>query len=202
MVYQSLLKTFGLLNSKNMIIELKCRFCEKVTGTHDLPAIVPVVNPITGVETYPNITEKNLGIVDVRCGECQETKGSFQDMEEVARIDLGLSNSEFAVLVERADGDVKTFTEIIVSEKPEKTLNRELRGGVEARKVEVVTELGLSEKEPDVAIRAVKRAMENAEASTLAELKTSVSAVLETVEEEYRAEVAEKAREAQAKKPE
>ena len=66
---------------------LTCRFCQKITGQY----------------TYPdNLTVADLGIADVRCGDCEKKYGSYKEMHDIFLRDVG-THDEFLTTIKKAD---------------------------------------------------------------------------------------------------
>ena len=68
----------------NKILQLKCRFCSKITGQY----------------TYPdNLTVEDLGIADIRCSDHEIEFGSYSKMEQ----DFKGTHKDFISIMEKSE---------------------------------------------------------------------------------------------------
>ena len=79
-------------------IEIKCRFCDKINGSFDIPDDV--------VATYEELVE------DARCDEHEAKFGNYKDMEE-AYLAAGGSIENFKADIAEADYKIQNFQAFI-----------------------------------------------------------------------------------------
>jgi len=73
--------------NKFLTLQLKCRFCGKITGEYKYP---------------DNLTVADLGIADVRCDQHEIEFGSYSKMSQEFE-QLGKTHDEFLATIKKAD---------------------------------------------------------------------------------------------------
>jgi len=69
-----------------MILTLKCRFCDTITGHIEVPEGKPV---------------PPIDIADIRCTTHEQEFGSYQDMEQKYQAEFGQDLSQFKIFVQK-----------------------------------------------------------------------------------------------------
>jgi len=98
-------------------LQLKCRFCSKITGEYKYP---------------DNLTVADLGIADVRCEQHEQEFGSYKKMHDEFLQDIG-NHDEFLTIIKKVDYKKDNFDKEV--EKIKTAMLEPVLGNSKLRKV-------------------------------------------------------------------
>lgn len=92
---------------KPVVVKVECRFCGVQTGEVTFP-------PDT-----PQRTKEEMGVLDVRCGECETTHGTYKEIEEEYCRLPEQDEMEFKQMLEQAEYKKEKFLPLVETKKEE-----------------------------------------------------------------------------------
>lgn len=92
-----------------MIHELKCRFCDKVTGQIEIPK---------RLSTPEVLTNEHFNITDIRCDDCELENGNFKEMSMIHERDMAKPYSEFLIEFEKHGYKADPFIDQMIFDRP------------------------------------------------------------------------------------